>query len=132
VKTANIFYQGKPFSLIFDRERYDKKDWTMPVYEYEHLENPCKQGCFFEVNQSIRDPVLTQCPVCGGAVRKVISCIHIRMPKTNSELRDIGFTKLVKRDNGVYENVTAREGDCRIVFRDKPDTLPDLKKTIKD
>ena len=54
------------------------------------------------------------------------------MPKTNSELRDLGFTKLVKRDTGVYENVTARNGDCRMVLRNKPDTLPDLKKTIKE
>lgn len=104
----------------------------MPVYEYEHLEEPCLKGCLFEVNQSIHDSVLTQCPVCGGPVRKLISSINIHVPKTNSELRDLGFTKLVKRDNGVYENVTARNGDCRMVVRDKPDTLPDLKKTIKD
>ena len=104
----------------------------MPVYEYEHLEKPCTQGCQFEVKHSIHGPVLTRCPVCGGPVRKLISCFYIRMPKTNSELRDLGFTKLVKRDNGVYENVTARDGDSRMVFRDKPDTLPDLKKNIKD
>jgi putative FmdB family regulatory protein len=104
----------------------------MPVYEYEHLEKPCIQGRLFEVRQSIHDAVLTQCPTCGGLVRKLISCINIRMPKTNSKLRDLGFTKLVKRDTGVYENVTARDGDCRMVFRNKPETLPDLKKTIND
>ena len=104
----------------------------MPVYEYEHLENPCLQGRRFEVNQSIYDSALTQCPVCSGPIRKLISAINVRIPKTNSELRDLGFTKLVKRDNGVYENVTARNGDCRMVFRDKPDTLPDLKKTVRD
>jgi putative FmdB family regulatory protein len=104
----------------------------MPVYEYEHLETPCMKGRVFEVRQSIHDFALTQCPVCGGPVFKLISSINIRMPKTNSELRDLGFTKLVKRDNGVYENVTARKGDSRMVFRDKPGTLPDLKKTIKD
>lgn len=104
----------------------------MPVYEYEHLEKPCMQGWLFEVNQSIHDTVLTQCPTCDGPVRKLISCINIRMAKTNSELRDLGFTKLVKRDNGVYENVTARNGDRRMVFRDKPETLPDLRKVIKD
>ena len=104
----------------------------MPVYEYEHLEKPCIQGRLFEVNQSMHDSALTQCPACGGPVRKLISCTYIRTTKTNSELRDLGFTKLVKRDNGVYENVTARDGDSRMVFRGKPDTLPDLKKTIKD
>ena len=104
----------------------------MPVYEYEHLEKPCQRRRQFEVSQSIYDSALTQCPVCGGPVRKLISAINVRIPKTNSELRDLGFTKLVKRDNDVYENVTARNGDCRMVFRDKPDTLPDLKKTIRD
>jgi putative FmdB family regulatory protein len=104
----------------------------MPVYEYEHVEEPCMIGRQFEVSQSIHDSVLTQCPVCGGPVRKLISSINILLPKTNSELRDLGFTKLVKRDDGVYENVTARNGDSRMVFRDKPQTLPDLKKTIKD
>ena len=104
----------------------------MPVYEYEHLEKPCPQGRQFELNQSIHDSVLTRCPDCGGPVRKIISSANICIPKTNSELRDLGFTKLIKRDNGVYENVTARNGDCRMVFRDKLDTLPDLTKTIKD
>jgi putative FmdB family regulatory protein len=104
----------------------------MPVYEYEHLKKPCPKGRLFEMNQSIHDSVLTQCPACGGPVRKLISSTNVRMPKTNSELRDLGFTKLVKRDSGVYENVTARNGDCRMIFRDKPATLPDLTKTIKD
>jgi hypothetical protein len=89
-------------------------------------------GKLFEVKQSIHDKVLNQCPTCGGYVRKLISCINISTPKTNSELRDLGFTKLVKRDDGVYENVTARNGDSRRVIRDKPETLPDLKKTIGD
>jgi len=104
----------------------------MPIYEYEHLEKPCIQGKSFEVKQSINDKVLTQCPTCGGYLRKLISCINISTPKTNSELRDLGFTKLVKRDDGVYENVTARNKDSRLVIRNKSETLPDFKKTIRD
>lgn len=50
----------------------------------------------------------------------------------NGELRDLGFTKLVKRDDGVYENVTVRGGDNKLVLRDRPETLPNLKKTIRD
>lgn len=102
------------------------------MYEYEHLGAPCMLGKLFEVKQSIYDKVLNRCPTCGGYVRKLISCINISTPKTNSELRDLGFTKLVKREDGVYENVTARNGDSRLVIRDKPETLPDLKKTIGD
>jgi len=104
----------------------------MPVYEYEHLKKPCSLGRVFDIKQSIHDKSLTECPNCGGPVHKLISRINISTPKTNSELRDLGFTKLVKRDNGVYENVTARDGDSPMVIRDRPETLPNLKKTIRD
>jgi len=57
---------------------------------------------------------------------------YISTPKGNSELKDMGFTKLVRRDDGVYENVTARDGDSKVVVRDKPETLPNLSKTIRD
>jgi putative FmdB family regulatory protein len=104
----------------------------MPVYEYEHIEKPCSMGKMFDVTQSIHDESLTKCPNCAGPVRKLISRTNISTPKTDSELRDLGFTKLVKRDDGVYENVTARKGDSRMVVRGKPETLPDLSKTISD
>ena len=104
----------------------------MPVYEYEHTHQPCRLGAIFEVQQSIHDTPLRSCPECGQAVRKLISRSNISTPHSNTELKDLGFTKLVKRDDGVYENVTARDGDSRYVLRDKPGTLPDLKKTITD
>jgi putative FmdB family regulatory protein len=104
----------------------------MPVYEYEHLKKPCTWGSVFEYEQSIRDRPLENCPHCGGSVKKLISRIHISCPKSNSELRDLGFTKLVRRDDGVYENVTARDKDSRYMVRGKPDSVPDLSKTIKD
>ena len=96
----------------------------MPIYEYKHLGIPCKLGDVFDIQQSMKDNPLTQCPGCKGPVRKIISRPNISTPKTNSELRDLGFTKLVKRDDGVYENVTARDGDHRVIKRDKPETLP--------
>ena len=105
---------------------------AMPVYEYEHTDSPCSLGQIFELEQSIEDPVLKRCPECHGAVKKIISRVNISAPKTDGELRDMGFTKLVRRDNGVYENVTARDGDSRYMLRDKPETMPNLKKTIRD
>jgi len=102
------------------------------IYEYEHVDTPCDLGSVFEVTQSMSEKPLKECPACGGPVRKLISLVGISAPKTNSELRDLGFTKLVKRDDGVYENVTARGGDSRYMHRDKPETMPDLSKTIKD
>ncbi len=104
----------------------------MAVYEYEHIGPACKRGRVFEAVQSIHDEPLAVCPDCGGPLRRLISLVGIRTPKTNSELKDLGFTKLVKRDDGVYENVTARSGESRYMHRGRPETLPDLSKTIKD
>jgi putative FmdB family regulatory protein len=104
----------------------------MPVYEYEHREGPCELGLIFEVTQPMDDKSLSTCPKCGQKIRKIVSRINISCPKTNTELRDMGFTKLVKRDDGVYENVTARDGDSRYMERGKAETIPDLSKTISD
>jgi len=80
----------------------------------------------------LTDKQLRRCPECKQPVRKLISRVGNSSPKTNGELRDLGFTKLVKRDDGVYENVTARDGESRYMQKDKPETMPDLSKTIKD
>lgn len=104
----------------------------MPVYEYEHQDQPCALGETFEWQQPLAAEALSTCPRCAGPVRKIISRINISCPKTNGELRDMGFTKLVKRDDGVYENVTARDGDSRYMQRGRPETIPDLTKTISD
>lgn len=104
----------------------------MPIYEYEHIETPCDLGKIFEVKQSMHDPKLTQCPVCAGEVKKIISKTNISTPTTDSELKSKGFAKLVKRDKGVYENVTATDSENRFFHADKPETAPDLSKRIKD
>lgn len=104
----------------------------MPVYEYEHVGQPCKLGKVFDFKQSLADDPLAKCPECTRAVKKIISQISISCPKSDGELRDLGFTKLVKRDDGVYENVTAREGDSRYMKRGNSETIPDLSKTIAD
>ena len=104
----------------------------MAIYEYEHIQDVCDLGKRFDMEQSMQDQPLTQCPRCNQPVKKLISLTNISTPKTNSELRDLGFTKLVKLDEGVYENVTVRGGDNKMVYRGKPETLPNLKKTISD
>ena len=104
----------------------------MAIYEYEHLGKACARGAVFEVVQSMRENPLTRCPDCGEPVRKIMSRTNINTPKTNSELKDLGFTKLVKRDDGVYENVTARPGDSRYMKSGEPETVPDFTKTISD
>lgn len=104
----------------------------MPVYEYEHIEEACKAGKIFEHLQGYKDPPLTECPTCGGAVKRLISRTFVSTPKTNSELKSMGFAKLVRRDQGVYENVTALDKESRVYEADKPETMPDLKKRIPD
>ena len=104
----------------------------MPVYEYEHIEGACEKGAVIEVKQSLDDAPLARCPHCNGPLQRIMSAPFISAPKTNSELRDLGFTKLVKRDDGVYENVTRRGGDHRYMQKNKPETIPDLSKTIAD
>ncbi|MFP5319803.1 MAG: FmdB family zinc ribbon protein [Acidimicrobiia bacterium] len=45
----------------------------MPVYEYA-----CKAcGHHMEVSQSFKDAALTECPACGGPLRKVFGSIGI-------------------------------------------------------
>ncbi len=104
----------------------------MPTYEYEHTDAPCEKGRIVEIRQSLAETPFTRCPHCGGNIRKIMSLNFINTPKSDSDLRNLGFTKLVKRDDGVYENVTRRGGDSRYMLRDRPETIPNLSKTISD
>jgi len=105
----------------------------MPIYEYEHLEAAtCSKGRRFELAQSMTDERLTTCPECGGAVRRLISAPAICTPRTNTELKNMGFAKLVRRDKGVYENVTALNGESKVMEAGKPETLPDIKRRVED
>ncbi len=104
----------------------------MPVYDYEHLGEGCDAGRCFEWVQSMASDKLTHCPVCGGEVRRMVSRVNIATPTTNADLKNMGFTKLVRRDNGVYENVTATGNESKIWDSSKPETMPDLKSKIRD
>jgi putative FmdB family regulatory protein len=105
----------------------------MPTYEYE-CENgeECPTGGQFRVEQSIRDEKLATCPRCGGRVERLISPTYISSPTSDSDLRDKGFAKLVRKDTGVYENVTALDGESRVWEADKPETMPDIKRRVSD
>lgn len=107
----------------------------MPTYTYEHTDEKaeCKLSPAFEVEQPIREAALASCPECGKAVRRIITAsFGIGLPKSNSDLKSMGFTKLVKRDNGVYENVTATGGESKYVKAGDKKTLPHLHKKISD
>ena len=47
----------------------------MPTYQYACTNPDC--GERFELVQSFTDPAASQCPVCGGPVRKVFSAVGV-------------------------------------------------------
>lgn len=65
-------------------------------------------------------------------VRKLVSAPAISIPTSDSTLKEKGFTKLVKRDKGVYENVTALDHEKRYMRSDDPSSVPDFKKKVED
>jgi predicted nucleic acid-binding Zn ribbon protein len=89
----------------------------MPIYDYFCPSN----NQTIEVMHSYSQEVKTWGEVCQLAqcnlgdtpedapVRRVISAPMLSIPVSNSDYKNAGFTKLVKRDQGVYENVTASD-----------------------
>lgn len=77
----------------------------MPIYEYRHtaeIGETCEET--FEIFQKMSDDSLTKCPVCGKPVEKILSRFSGGADKmAPSRLKELGFTKLVRRDKGVYE-----------------------------
>ena len=111
-----------------DTELEDRK---MAIYEYEHKGKACKLGKVFELEQPMSEDALDRCPQCGGPVKKLISSPTLSFPKGDSELKSQGFSKLVRRDKGVYENVTAQEGESRMVKLGDEGTYPHKGKRKK-
>lgn len=104
----------------------------MPNYFYE-CENPaCPSGGSFSERQFMDDDPLRVCPHCGGKAERIIRPVGISAPTGDSELRDKGFAKLVRRDKGVYENVTAMDHESRYYHADRPETMPDIRRRVGD
>jgi hypothetical protein len=69
----------------------------------------------------------------GAPVRRVLrSAPAVAASVSDADLREAGFTKLVRRDDGVYENVTASGREQRYMRRGQDDTMPHLHKKIRD
>ena len=51
-------------------------------------------------------------------VKRMISTPQVSAPAGDAKLKELGFTKLVRRDKGVYENVTAKKKEKRIIKAD--------------
>ncbi len=80
----------------------------MPVYVYKAVKDGCEYcSNGFEQIQRMSDKALTKCPICGAKIHKCPAMVNGGVPKlSDGNLRDKGFTKLVRRDKGVYERTT--------------------------
>ena len=113
----------------------------MPLYDYYCAENDRT----VEVNHPMSVTLTTWGEICYVAqiplgetsplasVKRIIkSAPGVAVTTFNSELKNAGFTKLVRRDDGVYENVTALDQEQRYMQRGNPDSLPHLHKKVGD
>ena len=66
-------------------------------------------------------------------VRRVVTRAPAAVVQTfDAEYRNLGFTRLVKRDEGVYENVTAIDGEKRFMKSDDPESIPHIHRKVRD
>lgn len=82
----------------------------MPIYVYEAEEakkscDYCRDG--FETTQSLKEPRLTACPVCGAKVYRVIQAPGLTHSQTDLHYRAkrAGFSCLKKVDKGAFEKL---------------------------
>lgn len=52
----------------------------------------------------------------------------VQAVRGDAELKNLGFKKLVRRDKGVYENVTATDKESRYFDANDPSTAPHIPK----
>lgn len=112
----------------------------MPVYEYLCPAN----GRALTVVHPMTQRVATWGELCSLAgcdpgdtpldapVEKLLFAPGICTPIGDSKLKELGFTKLVRRDRGVYENVTRSDREAKYMVAGDKSTLPDLKGRISD
>ncbi|MBI5107311.1 MAG: zinc ribbon domain-containing protein [Rhodocyclales bacterium] len=92
----------------------------MPLYEYAPSSGHCDQCAGkFEVVQRMADDKLSQCPRCGQACERQISRVALggKYSTSESAIKNSGFTRYQKAENGVYER-TAGSGGPEVLYRD--------------
>lgn len=113
----------------------------MPKYDYLCPSN----GEVVEVTHRISEKLVTWGELCersGVATGQTppempIERIFLTAPMANTPIgnagiKDLGFTKLVKRDDGVYENVTRSGSESRYARAGDPSSMPHLSKKLGD
>ena len=113
----------------------------MPLYDYfceangrtVEVSHPvgAELGIWGEVCYVAQIPLGETDPM--APVRRVFTRAPATVVRTfDAEYRNVGFTKLVKRDEGVYENVTAIEGEKRYMRADDPESIPHIHRKVRD
>jgi predicted nucleic acid-binding Zn ribbon protein len=113
---------------------------SMPNYDYLCPSNGRRVEVFHPMNEKLRTwgELCARAGISAGdtpedaPVEKLISAPGLSFPSGNSKLKEMGFTKLVRRDKGVYENVTASGDESRVMRADDPSSVPDLSRKISD
>ena len=112
----------------------------MPIYNYFCAAS----GASVEVAHSMKEDLTTWGEVCARAgiglgatpaeapVERLLYPPALHAPTGDTDLKSQGFTKLVRREKGVYENVTATGDEKRYVRADDPSSMPDFKRKIGD
>ena len=77
----------------------------MPLYTYRCNEN----GHEFQVRQRMVDDPLTECPVCGGPVRRVVSSVGVVFKGSGFYVTD-NRTSSVNGKGGKSKSKDAKEG----------------------
>lgn len=112
----------------------------MPVYHYLCPVNET----LVEVEHSIKTDLKTWGELCEAAkldpgdtpadspIERLLFPALVNTPAGDSHLKNLGFTKLVKRDTGVYENVTATGSEKRYMKAGDQSSVPQFHKKISD
>ena len=107
----------------------------VPLYRYYCPDNDTT----LEVHHGMRESVESWGALCEKAdhplgvtdpqapVERHLFPPAVHTPLGDSHLKSKGFTKLVRREKGVYENVTALDGEKRYVKADDPSSMPNFK-----
>lgn len=114
---------------------------NMPRYDYMCDDN----GQTVEVTHGISSKINTWGELCqlagiesgdtsvDATVRKIFNIAPMaNTPKGDSWLKNQGWTKLVKRSDGTYENVTRTGSEKRFLDPKDPTSMPHLHKKISD
>ena len=106
----------------------------MPTYEYV-----CKScGHLFEIVQSMKDETLTECPVCGGELRKVFAPPAISFKGSGFYATDHGkkSQKSSERPSDMPEKTDRSDkpdkGDSKDAKKDTAASAPTEKKSSSD